>query len=29
MFEEEDALIAPDGAARWVMRRQTELWIVR
>jgi len=29
MFEEEDAVIAPDGAARWIYRRQTELWLVR
>jgi len=29
MFEEEDALIAPEGTARWVMRRQTEMWLVR
>ena len=29
MFEEEDALIAPDGTARWVLRRQSELLLVR
>ena len=29
MYEEEDALISPDGTARWIYRRQTELWLVR
>jgi hypothetical protein len=29
MFEEEDALITPEGTARWIYRRQTELWVVR
>jgi hypothetical protein len=29
MFEEEDALIAPDGSARWILRRQSELLVVR
>ena len=29
MFEEEDAVIVPDGAVRWIYRRQTELWLVR
>lgn len=29
MYEEEDALIAPDGTARWVLRRQSELLLIR
>ena len=29
MFEEEDAVIDPSGAARWVFRRQTELHVIR
>jgi hypothetical protein len=29
MYEEEDALIAPDGTARWILRRQSELLLMR
>ena len=29
MYEEEDAVIDPSGAARWVFRRQTELHVIR
>ena len=29
MYEEEDALIAPDATARWILRRQAELLLVR
>jgi hypothetical protein len=29
MYEEEDALIAPDGSARWVLGRQSQLLLVR
>jgi len=29
MAQEEDAVIGPDGRARWAIRRQSELFLVR
>lgn len=29
MYKDEDAVVGPDGTARWIYRRQTELSVIR